>query len=290
MSFPNVLDEIEEIKSTYISKDGGALYSNVKLDFTSIDGYTRMNKTDENGFFIENYTPENVIGSRLCLRSSIHETRGGWFELDANNGIDTKKVLVGKPDGSLLWDGSNVVTDNRIVDLVYPVNSLYETTSSTNPSSLFGGTWSLYQKFVNTNGWKDFTWKNSSYYGTTQSSYTINKWCVVDNIFYTIFGVGAVATINTADETEIYRIPITGMLKNDSNARAWNGAVGGSGAVSGFILRQNTSYVSLHMKPHTTANNHAAPWYSSFFVVPLNNGVITDSSLFTTKYVWRRTA
>ena len=32
----------------------------------------------------------------------------------------------------------------RLVDLVYPVGSLYMSTNSTNPSTLFGGTWEPY--------------------------------------------------------------------------------------------------------------------------------------------------
>lgn len=32
----------------------------------------------------------------------------------------------------------------RLVDLVYPVGSLYMSTNSTNPSTLFGGTWQAY--------------------------------------------------------------------------------------------------------------------------------------------------
>lgn len=32
----------------------------------------------------------------------------------------------------------------RLVDLVYPVGSLYMSTNSTNPSTLFGGTWQPY--------------------------------------------------------------------------------------------------------------------------------------------------
>lgn len=35
-------------------------------------------------------------------------------------------------------------TIKKLVDLVYPVGSIYISTSSTNPGSLFGGTWSQY--------------------------------------------------------------------------------------------------------------------------------------------------
>ena len=40
--------------------------------------------------------------------------------------------------------GSTPLTRNEIVNLIYPVGSLYMSTNSTNPSTLFGGTWQPY--------------------------------------------------------------------------------------------------------------------------------------------------
>ena len=111
MALPNIINEINTIKSTYLPKSGGAFNKGSKLDFTGNDdeGYTRLNKSGGNGFFIENYDTASKIGSRLCLRSSIHSSYPGQFELDANDGV-TKVVLKGNPNGTLTWGGNNVIT------------------------------------------------------------------------------------------------------------------------------------------------------------------------------------
>ena len=111
MALPNITQEINTIKSTYLPKSGGAFNKGSKLDFTGNDdeGYTRLNKSGGNGFFIENYDTTSKIGSRLCLRSSMNSSAPGQFELDANDGV-TKVVLKGNPNGTLTWGGNNVIT------------------------------------------------------------------------------------------------------------------------------------------------------------------------------------
>lgn len=105
MALPNIIQQI----NSKLPLSGGAFNKDSKLDFTGNDdeGYTRLNKSGGNGFFIENYDTASKIGSRLCLRSSIHSSYPGQFELDANDGV-TKVVLKGNPNGSLTWGGKAV--------------------------------------------------------------------------------------------------------------------------------------------------------------------------------------
>ena len=124
-------------------------------------------------------------------------------------------------------------------------------------------------------GWKPFSWTNSSYVGTSQSSYTLNQWRVKDGILFIAVGVGATSTINTSSETEVARIPITG---NESFAsdRIWNAAVGGGGAVAGFVVKQNADYISVTLKPHTSSSFASSTWFSTFFAVPLDETAVIN--------------
>ena len=133
-----------------------------------------------------------------------------------------------------------------------------------------------YDKLFNDTGWKDFSWTNSTYIGTTQSAYTRNQWRVKDNILYVFIGVGATATINTGDEIEIARIPIT-KVESITGSRVWNGAVGANGSYGGFFIGQEDGHISIYMKPHTTANGQTGKWFSSYFVVPLGNDYIINN-------------
>lgn len=126
---------------------------------------------------------------------------------------------------------------------------------------------------INDTGWRNFSWVNDAYIGTTQSSYTLNKWRVMNNVLYIMIGAGATAVINTSTETEIARIPITGNTSfNTDSKRIWNGAVGGGGAYGGFLVKQESSYIRINIKPHVSTAGHTAPWFSSFFAIPLDNG------------------
>lgn len=187
---------------------------------------------------------------------------------DLENNISTVQSNI----TNIQTDITNIQSDinlkaykSELLNLIYPIGSIYENISNTNPGTFLGGTWSLIRKIYLDTEWQNYTWTNTTYMGTTQSSYTQNKWKVKDNILYVHCGMGATSTINTSDEVELARIPITKGWTSGISTSIWTGAVGGSGAVSGFYLIQDTSYISVKAKPHTSSNNHAAPWYSAFF-------------------------
>lgn len=194
-----------------------------------------------------------------------------------------------------------MVTASNINNLNHPIGSVFEFTPVSGAPDLstaesvknyFGfGTWNLIRKVYLDSGWLDFSWTNSSYIGTTQPSYTKNKWRVKDNVLYIFVGIGATSTINTGTEYEVARIPITG---NDSisqdGSRVWNGAVGAAGSYGGFCVRQNADYISINIKPHTTSNGQSGSWFSSYFTIPLDDGFASSVDLGKCKYVYLRSA
>ena len=173
----------------------------------------------------------------------------------------------------------------------YPVGAIYESVTSVNPSDLFGGVWNLVTKEIIDTGWQNFSWTNSNYIGTKQSSYTQNKWRVKDNVLYIQVGAGATTYINTGNEDEIARIPIKGNDSYNSSAkRVWVGAIGGSGAQAGFMIMQNATYLSIYIKPHTSGNDFVAPWYSTHLTIPLDKDFLFAVGSYDTRYTWKRIA
>lgn len=186
----------------------------------------------------------------------------------------------------------NNLTLNQIdtkVNNIYPINSLFRTTNSeTDPNELYEGIWTLISSNVIDTGWQNFSWTNSTYIGTTQSSYTLNKWRITDNVLHVIIGVGCTSTINHGNEDEIAKVPIGNSGLDNSANRVWTGAVGGSGCVAGFILKETANGVIVGIKPHASSQFAAAPWYSTYFTYPLPSTFTFTSGSYKREYVWER--
>ena len=70
------------------------------------------------------------------------DTLGG-VTIGSNISVSNGEISIDKTDVTNAL-GSIPLTRNEIVNLIYPVGSIYISTSSTNPGSLFGGTWQAY--------------------------------------------------------------------------------------------------------------------------------------------------
>ena len=186
---------------------------------------------------------------------------------------------------------TNNTTSSNMFLKVYPVGSIYISTSSKNPGNIYGGTWDLLSSSVVDTGWQDFSWTNSTYIGTTQKSYTSNKWRIRDNILYINIGAGATSSINTGDEFAIAQIPVIGNTSfNTQETRIWAGGIGQSGAPAGFYLWQTSQYIEIHIKPHTSTIYYAPAWFSSHYSVPLDDGFKITTGTYDMEYKWKRTA
>ncbi len=119
-------------------------------------------------------------------------------------------------------------------------------------------------------GWRNFSWQNSQF--TAATSWTANQWRVKNKVLYINVGAGQASAINSSTEYEIARIPIIGNTSfNNASTRIWSGAVGSGGATAGFMVMQNTNYISVYLKPHLSSSFYAGNWYSTHFAIPLDD-------------------
>lgn len=64
------------------------------------------------------------------------------IEYEYNDMSTAKARSISSMLGGNVWDKEAAGLKSRIVDIVYPVGSIYCTTTSANPGTLFGGSWS----------------------------------------------------------------------------------------------------------------------------------------------------
>ena len=256
------------------SEDTALLREELAKKIAELEKIVSDNKSELNNK-IENNTT-NINNNKSELENKINDSK---TELTSKIENNTSSINNSKQELE------NKINSN--FDKIYPIGSIFRSTNSTNPSTIYGGSWTLLSKRVIDTGWQDFSWTNSTYIGATQPN-TQNKWRIIDNILYVQVGAGATASIDTSTELEIARIPIKNTIYNSVYTRVWIGAVGGSGATAGFSARQWGDYLSINIKPHTSTIGYAGTWYSSHFTLPLNDDFTFVSGSYEYEYKWKR--
>ena len=107
-------------------------YNNIEKKFTTdwIDGYDSIHKptVDEIG-----------AAAKTHNHGVVSSTANGFMpKLDGN----TSHYMCG--DGTWREAPKSSVNKSEIVNMIYPIGSLYMSTSAANPSTLFGGTWEAF--------------------------------------------------------------------------------------------------------------------------------------------------
>lgn len=90
------------------------------------------NWQNDNAFDVD-FNGNTYVGGELAVKQNIINTEGEIYTdaVTARNDVYARNVYSERPDGMML----------SIVNLIYPVGSIYISVNSTDPGTLFGGTW-----------------------------------------------------------------------------------------------------------------------------------------------------
>ena len=176
-----------------------------------------------------------------------------------------------------------------ILDSIYPVGSIYETSEKDNIPLI--GKWRLEKSVVIDTDWQEFTNQNRTYFNNTdQINYTRNQWRIKDNILYIEAGYSNKKSINTGEEFDLGIIPIINGIPQGPENRAWTAAIGQDGIWGGLQLWQFTDGLYLRAKPHQLIIGRVPKWVSGFFAIPLSDSfTFTDTNtVYTKRYTYIR--
>lgn len=105
MALPNIINEINTIKSTYLPLSGGSLTG------TLVSTTNQFSRGSSTNHMFEVYSGTSYkTGGYISLFGETYSTKPGGFELIASSTDTGQKRLTGLTDGSLTWNGYNVLT------------------------------------------------------------------------------------------------------------------------------------------------------------------------------------
>lgn len=108
----------------------------IEVNNASVDCIT----SNLNNFNLDSNGNLNVktLGVLNGINVSSISSNNNKFNLDSNGNLSVKGLNV---NGVNITGNSGGLTSAQVCDLIYPVGSIYMSVSSTNPGTIFGGTW-----------------------------------------------------------------------------------------------------------------------------------------------------
>ena len=133
-----------------------------------------------NTYTISNYTFTNGSTTNLFTYTSLYDIEFKVTDSLQPAALVTYRLSRGVPNfvifqNKVQRNGNDVVSKNELLNSIYPIGSIYMSINSTNPSTLFGGTWTRLPKgkFLYNIDSDSASWGNGNSTGTTTNSHTL---------------------------------------------------------------------------------------------------------------------
>lgn len=248
-----------------LTNDSGFITGISSSDVTNALGYTPYNSTNPNG-----YTSNTGTITGITMNGASKGTSG---VVDLGTVITSHQNLKTINSSSVGGTGS---LDSNIVDLIYPVGSIYMSVNSTSPSTLFGGTWEqLKDKFLLGAG---DTYSNGGTGGSASHTLTTDEIPSHTHNSKTLTGTFEVRRFGTSGTgTDIVvggRVGPTGIVSQAGGV--WSGS---HGVINASSRSQSSPYSDV-VTINATHEHDSVGGGNSFSTLPP----------YLTVYMWKRTA
>ena len=108
MGYPNITQEINTIKSTYLPKSGGVMTGTIYTP-----GYGRVtseNTTSQKSLALLGSSSKGESCASINLKSIEDTDEPGFFYINAKDDTYGNKSFIGRPNGILTWNGIEIAT------------------------------------------------------------------------------------------------------------------------------------------------------------------------------------
>lgn len=158
-------EKMQYLANNYLPLSGGTMTGNITANKSDFEIQNVV--SDNDGYISLRGGGSYANGASINAFGKNNTSNAGEFSLVANDGSNSKR-LAGNPDGTLTWDGSNILTDK-----VTTIDNLSNIMSFSSGFSLRGGSITIIGKTASLRVGVNFI--NAVSANTTVSPFTLNN-------------------------------------------------------------------------------------------------------------------
>ena len=238
---------------------------------------------------INEYPYINFFDNNNIKRGEIYNSKTGRFNIremseDGNGYYDS--YYLPAPGNLTQNTDYAILTKKNYLDMIYPVGSVYVTSTNTNPSSTLGGTWTLTDK--------EFAYASFSiadiFTTNTTNCTSLTGTIVRNNHFFTVYFTLTPKVAITDSTLVMGTFNLNSIGASSVNSQAYSSMSDGGQATFVFNITSAGEFSTrdVMVRGSSTASSAAAQAVNGYCIIPVTTSQMVDSAC--SRFFWKRTA
>lgn len=240
--------------------------------------------------------PETDNYIRIVNKNTDGTTRGGITQSPNHNyafleyATDTNyytNFYLPNPDTGLTANNSYpILTKKNFLNMIYPVGSVYVTSTNTNPSSTLGGTWTLTDKEF---GYASFAVADIFTVNSTNLT-SIKGTIIRNNHFFTVYFTLTPKVAITDTTLQMGTFSLSNLGVSALPSQAYSSMTDGGNSVFTFSINGSgvLSTTDVMVRGSSTASLATSYTPVGYCIIPVTTSQMLDSAC--SRFFWKRTA
>lgn len=238
---------------------------------------------------VNEYPYINFFDNNNIKRGEIYNSKTGRFNIremsEDGNGYYDSYYLPAL--GNLTQNTEYaILTKKNYLDMIYPVGSVYVTSTNTNPSSTLGGTWTLTDK--------EFAYASFSipdvFTANTTNCTSLKGTIIRNNHFFTVYFTLTPKVAITDTTLAMGTFNLASIGASAINSQAYSSMTDGGNSVFTFTINASGTLSTTDVLSRGSSTASLSKDYTpvGYCVIPVTASQMVDSAC--SRFFWKRTA
>lgn len=269
-------NRLTNLESNKVNKAGDTMTGHLRVPQLYIDNANDISRIKFNNDSYERAII-NINESNRLNFFSYGSDKSGYYEQfylpTPDNGLTANQVYP-------------ILTQKNFLNMIYPVGSVYVTSTNTNPSSTLGGTWTLTDK--------EFSYASFSiadvFTANSTNCTSLTGTIIRNNHFFTIYFTLTPKVAITDSTLKMGQIKLSSIGASSINTQAYSSMSDGGQAVYTFQITNNGTFntTDVMVRGSSTASSAASQAVNGYTIIPVTTSQMADSAC--SRFFWKRTA